>query len=230
LNDRSFRVRVGSETSCSYVVNNGVPQGTSIAPLLFALYVEDIRHYLPSELKYLLYADDIKIYSEVRTREDCMILQRGLEAIDMWCVDNGMSIVPSKCALLRVGSGSIQYDYRVGGGLIGETEVVRDLGILISSDLKYIAHIDHVLKTTASLIYMIFRCFSISRPDVYLHLYRSLVIPKLMYCSAVWRPHQKFLLDRFTGIENKFLERLSLRCGAIVPVPQMCKAITLFDK
>lgn len=40
-----------------------------------------------------------------------------------------------------------------------------------------------------------FRCFVIKKTQFYVELYRTIVIPKLMYSASVWRPHQRYLLN-----------------------------------
>ena len=49
--------------------NLGVPQGTVLGPLLFCLYVNDLRDILDVRtIKHIFYADDLQIY--VHTTKD----------------------------------------------------------------------------------------------------------------------------------------------------------------
>ena len=56
LSNRSFRVNVQGKYSCIAKIDCGVPQGSILGPLLFLLYVKDMRQAVDCDL--FLYADD----------------------------------------------------------------------------------------------------------------------------------------------------------------------------
>ncbi|MCP3668106.1 MAG: reverse transcriptase family protein, partial [Gammaproteobacteria bacterium] len=62
---RYMRVRVGNDLSEWATVESGVPQGSILGPLLFIIYVNDIVERLPRSVTTKLFADDIKLYSEI---------------------------------------------------------------------------------------------------------------------------------------------------------------------
>ena len=72
LADLRMRVRSNGALSPSFDTFNGVPQGDPLSPLLFSLYTADIPNVMShrgveidngTEIKYLLYADDLVIIS-----------------------------------------------------------------------------------------------------------------------------------------------------------------------
>ena len=61
LKNRRQRVRIGDEFSDYKLMDGGVPQGTTLAPLLFLIYINDIQNAAP-ELSRVLFADDTTVY------------------------------------------------------------------------------------------------------------------------------------------------------------------------
>jgi hypothetical protein len=91
---RTQRVRVGGKLSDEVRVTSGVPQGSVLCPLLFLAYVNDIGKNIESNIR--LFADDCVIYRKISTNEDMMTLQRDVDRLGEWAIDNAMKINPSK--------------------------------------------------------------------------------------------------------------------------------------
>lgn len=97
---------------------------------------------------------------------------------------------------------------------IGEVVVVLNLGVYITCDMKFTKHIAHVLHLCASTLNLFFRCFIVRKTNLYIHLYNNLILPRLMYCSSVFWPHQRYLLVRFSAVEKTFIRRLNYHCSS----------------
>ena len=66
-----------------YDVTSGVPQGSVLGPLLFVIYINLLVE--KSESKDLfLYADDLKIFNEIKGEEDVESLQITLDKLYDW--------------------------------------------------------------------------------------------------------------------------------------------------
>ena len=76
--NRQQRVTVLGATSATLPVTSGVPKGSIPGPVLFALYVND----LPDAVKFsqvAMFADDTKLFSTIKTNNDCEQLQNDLD-------------------------------------------------------------------------------------------------------------------------------------------------------
>ena len=72
LENRTECVRVGSTMSSLRQLIIGVVQGIVLGPLLLLRYVDDVVKLFSSRVGLLckLYADDLKLYSIIQTRQD----------------------------------------------------------------------------------------------------------------------------------------------------------------
>uniref|UniRef100_A0A1Y1M3K6 Reverse transcriptase domain-containing protein n=1 Tax=Photinus pyralis TaxID=7054 RepID=A0A1Y1M3K6_PHOPY len=61
LQDRRFVVRVGNTYSQEYILENGVPQGSTLSCSLFAIAINQIASRVAEEVDKCLYVDDLMI-------------------------------------------------------------------------------------------------------------------------------------------------------------------------
>ena len=83
-------------------VTSGIPQGSCLGPLLFNLLINDITDHLPSSVKAKLFADALKIYTEL-SHCNQNLLQLQLDLIQHWSQIWQMTISHSKCNILTIG-------------------------------------------------------------------------------------------------------------------------------
>ena len=88
LTYRSFQVRISSAHSHVKYLRNGIPQGSVLSPLLFAVMINDLPTCLNSEVA--LFVDDVCFWE---TDTDFKVLnklvQSSLNKIYAWCNING---------------------------------------------------------------------------------------------------------------------------------------------
>lgn len=211
LRNRSFIVKVGASVSEPASCTSGVPQGSCVGPLMYSLFVLDLGLSLRKlDVKYKLYADDLKVYTTVRNEQDMRALQAAIDCVRDWCVANRMLVAAHKCAVMKTKPDDAVYLF--DGCPLTEVDSYRDLGVVFDNSMKFGTHIAEMAKAAARLCNLILRTFSIQNPSVYLKLYNALVVPKWTYCSSIWaslKQKDTLLLQR---IQNKFIKRVALRC------------------
>ncbi|WP_353803962.1 reverse transcriptase domain-containing protein [Acinetobacter baumannii] len=100
LTDRVVRVSVDGALSRSVSAKSGVPQGSVLGPILFLIYVNDIPKLV--RCKVILFADDIKLWTSIRNREDSALLQKDLDALHEWSLRHELPFKLQKCKMLHV--------------------------------------------------------------------------------------------------------------------------------
>jgi hypothetical protein len=125
-----------------------VPQGSHLSTLLFILFINDLRSIFDSSVEVLLFFDDAKIFSIVRSPEDTLNLQSHLYRFAIWSCHNCLPLNISKCSVItfsRLNNG-ISYNYKIDNCVITRDNSVRDLGIDIESNMSFSIHINTIIK------------------------------------------------------------------------------------
>ena len=102
------RIWDGTSFSEPFIFNDGVKQGCILSPLLFSLYVNDLANELPggvnvagTNIKILLYADDIVILSDSATE-----LQKMIDTLHTYCTTWKLTVNLSKSKIMIFRSGT----------------------------------------------------------------------------------------------------------------------------
>jgi Reverse transcriptase (RNA-dependent DNA polymerase) len=102
MNNRSFRVAVGSTLSDPMTIENGVIQGAVLSVTLFLVAMSGITKKIKSPVKILGYADDWVVYTKHRTLKYAQnALQKAMKSIETWAEDAGFTMSAEKTAVMH---------------------------------------------------------------------------------------------------------------------------------
>lgn len=214
LTDRTLRVRYGGALSRPIHAVSGVPQGSHLGPFLFGLFINDIKDCIKG--KFLLFADDVKVFSEISSERQAEGLQDDLRCIEHWCLENAMELNPAKCTVMTFvrKSGVLNFDYILQGVCLPRVNSVKDLGVILTATLDPGAHIQSACNKAVKILGLIHRTsrYGLSISSIRT-LYVSLVRPVLEYSVVVWSPYQvghRFILE---GVQRRLLRMVGVRMG-----------------
>ena len=153
------KVKVLGSTSQPLPILSGVPQGSILGPLLFLVFVNDLPDSISRQSSVALFADDTKCYRSVTRVSDCEILQSDLHNLVQWCSNWKMDLNLSKCAVSQMPRNRqpIHYDYELLGHSIKVVDDQKDLGVVLSSDLKWNKHLDITSSKANRMLHFIRR-------------------------------------------------------------------------
>jgi len=102
LENRKQQVIIGGSKSGPLPVHSGIPQGSILGPLLFVLFINDMFSVVNNNTNIALYADDTKIWREINRDVDQIELQKDIDGLYQWSIENKMKFHPDKCKVLAV--------------------------------------------------------------------------------------------------------------------------------
>lgn len=214
LRNRSQAVVVGGFCSDFINVSSGVPQGSILGPLLYASYLYDIGSCF-QHARFLMYADDTKIYMNVNNQKDCLNLQADLNKMGCYYLENRIGINIKKCQYISFTrkKNIINFEYEISNAKIKKVDLVRDLGVLVDAKLSFSEHIGTVVNKAYKSLGFVLR---VSRPFSDISclkiLYCSYVRSVLEYCSMIWSPQYVIYKQNIEDIQRKFIKHLNYRC------------------
>ena len=115
-------------------VLSGIPQGSVLGPILFLMFIDDLDEGLTSGI--LKFADHSKIFRVVNGPEDRNALQEDLRRLSDWPETWQMKFNVDECKVMHLGLRNMHWNYSMGGRHLKEVTEEKDLGVIITNDLK----------------------------------------------------------------------------------------------
>ncbi len=205
INRQQFTV-VNDVCSSYKKVITGVPQGSTLGPLLFLLYINDLVKS-STILKFVLFADDTTIsHSGSNLHALSHIINTELNHVFKWLLTNKLSLNVDKTHYI-IFAGNRYIDNNVNI-LLGETSIERNfttkfLGVFIDSRINWREHVRYIHGKLSKSIGVINKIKHNLTKDALLILYYSLLYPYLHYCNVTWGSAQKTILHPLTLMQKK---------------------------
>ncbi len=155
--NRKQRVVINGSASDWAPGTSGVPQGSGLGPVLFVIYINDIDLGLNNFIAK--FADDTKIGNSVISNCDRQSLQEDLRKISAWSDSWEMPFNVNKFHILQVGTRNNKYAYEMGGVKLKSVHCVKDLGVTITSNLKFSQHCKEAVCKANKMLGVINRNF-----------------------------------------------------------------------
>ena len=207
LSERSQQTTVEGSLSLPCEVSSGVPQGSVLGPLLFVLYLDDLIRRLVdlNSVSVYAFADDLKLLSS-----NSNALKQALIIVEKWSSDWQLRIQPTKSEQITFTRHPLpsNISLQINQSLIPHVDKVKDLGVIVSVDLKWHHYVSKVCTKSQGLIYLILKSFSSYDHTFYINLYKLYIRPNLEYNVCTWMPSLIGDIRKLESVQGKFTRLL----------------------
>ena len=146
---------------------------------------------------------------EVKSLDDMDRFQDEMEPFYRWAKNNNMRYNDGKFVVLQYGrdenlkNDSVYFSDEMKE-IINSNETHRDLGIEMSHEGTFDAHIDKIIKKARQKIGWFCRSF-LSRDKQFMRkMFITYIRPQLEYCSALWSPQSGPIMDKIEKVQYDY--------------------------
>ena len=193
-------------------INYGVPQGSTLGPLLFLLYINDLENSVNNTPR--LFADDTCIIansSSILELEQHLNLE--LNNITSWISANKLTLNPAKSFALIVSpkskNNSITMNLSYQQCKIEVVDCVKCLGIHLDNKLQFKQHIKMLETKLSRLLGVLYKTKSFLPNHILKKLYYAFIHSHLTFGLLVWSATSKSNLSKLQRIQTKAIRLLA---------------------
>ena len=211
LNHRYTRVVLNDHKSSWKKLYRGIPQGSSLSPILFIMMINDFELKNKQYINMALFADDAALWTKpIIDNNKYQYLQMEMERLVNYGKRWKIIFNPDKCKLMKFTRNNSQKKMKKKYYMDGiELEVVKQykyLGLVMDDQLKYNLHMDRLIASVQCDLY---RIYYLKRKKIFLS-----PITLVKYYKVKIRPKIEYGIIFYEN--NKYLKQLKLYQNKII--------------
>ena len=190
LMNRTQYVVINSHKSEMNTIKCGIPQGSILGPLLFILYINDIKS-ASSILKFIQFADDTSLFfSHNDVSYIFSVLNQELGNFHTWlkCNKLVLNLSTSNYIVFSNSKGiDLQNEYlRIDTYELERVDHTKCLGINIDESLTWKYHTIEICNKLARIVGIIYRLKDTLPENILMNIYNTLFLPHISYGNIIW--------------------------------------------
>ena len=200
MTERSQAVRIGNSLSDWKSPRGGIPQGTKLGVILFAVMTNNLLRDWYLTIKFV---DDTTAL-EILPRNGISLLNVAVNDIHKFSIEHNMRLNPKKCKEMLINfMQNDNFTIRpivLGNNTVEGITTYKLLSIIISNDLKCSEHIDYIRLYSLRIL----KKDDVNRNGI-LKVYLTTIRPILEYGVQVWQDIPEFLSNKLELIQKRAL-------------------------
>lgn len=225
ITNRKFAVKIDNEMSTKREICAGAPQGGILSAIFYLLYTNDFPESTntQSTIKRIMFADDTAIYSTTNNIKQLKkdlntYLQKVSNYIKCWKLKLNIKkteliaiVGQCKDTNRSTRKNAQNIELTLDGTIIKTSKKVKYLGIILSSNLRFIDHIKHITYKVNAVKAQLKTAFN----SKYLHtkvkslMYKQLIRPIITYACTCWMQISSHQMEKLRIIERWYLRKIT---------------------
>ena len=212
LDNRTQAVRIGKHVSQPNTINIGVPQGTTLGPLIFLLYINDLPDVVPHS-HTVLFADDTTLsFRNSSNHALTSDIRDSLAKFMEWSVANRLSINFEKTYSMLITTKNIsenEIPVFMNTHQIEFVPSIKYLGVTLDKNLKFNIHTNLISLKVSKSIGVLYRLRNLLPSSCLRNIYFSLIQTYFQYCISVWGSTYACHLRSLTVLQKRAIRIIS---------------------
>jgi hypothetical protein len=238
LSNRSSKVRVQNELSDPFIPVSGVPQGSSLSPVLYLLYCHDLPGPVSPHLSLSQFADDTAYWCAASSAASAFRrLQVQISRFEKWLSRWRVRPNAAKTQLIlfvhrsRTNNGKFQPEHlslHLWGAQVTTQKQARYLGVQFDHILNWGPHVNNILvsaRRRMNLLVLIRGKFQGCSFKTLLYTYKAFIRPVFDFAAGALAPVLKSHIQRYASLERRILRRI----GRLRPCTKNEEVFTLLN-
>jgi len=212
LSEHRQFVKLGQHKSTETRLEVGVPQGSVLGPLLFAVYCSPVADVITSHgVRHHQYADDTQLHLAIRadnTAYGLSTLTACTADVKLWFMQTGLQLNPDKSEALIMGTAnqlraaSSLSSVNVAGVDLPVAEDIKALGVVLDRRSTFDKHISAVVRSCNYHAQAIRHICHLLTMDLAQMLACSLIFSRIDYCNAVLHGAPSGTIHKLQRVQN----------------------------
>ena len=212
LNDRKQSTLANGIASGLANVTCGIPQGSTVGPLMYIINMNDVSTSL-KYCKYQLYADDTVLYLSgniVNIDDVTNRLCMDLKSFKTWCDMNKLTLNVKKTKYITFGLKSqtrrvVNHTVMIGDIRIERVHTYKYLGITLDMNLNFKKHLEICIRSASYKAMLLSKVRKYITKDAAIRIHKTMILTLIDYGDVLYDGSNQKLLKKIQTLQNRCL-------------------------